>query len=148
VRYENQQVGKTDRNGHLLVPWSSAYYRGKYEIDPLNLPANVRSPNVEQRIAVRRGSGYLLEFPLSQVIAASIVLVDTQQQELPLGSGVVHEQSGTQTVVGWDGLVYLENLQAENRLRVSLAGGKTCQVEFAMDIKQDQVPLIGPLVCQ
>ena len=148
VRYENQQVGQTDRNGHLLVPWSSAYYRGKYEIDPLNLPANVRSPNVEQRIAVRRGSGYLLEFPLNRVIAASIVLVDARQQDLPLGSGVVHEQSGTQTVVGWDGLVYLENLQAQNNLRVSLAGGGTCQVQFAVDMQQDQIPLIGPLVCQ
>ncbi|MFJ7794989.1 fimbria/pilus outer membrane usher protein [Pseudomonas sp. NPDC096950] len=148
VRYENQQVGQTDRNGHLLVPWSSAYYRGKYEIDPLNLPANVRSPNVEQRIAVRRGSGYLLEFPLNRVIAASIVLVDARQQELPLGSGVVHEQSGTQTVVGWDGLVYLENLQAQNNLRVTLADGSTCQVQFAVDMQQQQIPLIGPLVCQ
>jgi len=148
VRYENQQVGQTDRNGHLLVPWSSAYYRGKYEIDPLNLPANVRSPNVEQRIAVRRGSGYLLTFPLSRVIAASIVLVDAQQRELSLGSGVVHEQSGTQTVVGWDGLVYLENLQAQNTLQVTLADGKACRVQFAVDMNQDQIPLIGPLVCQ
>ncbi|WP_460122571.1 fimbria/pilus outer membrane usher protein [Pseudomonas sp. S2_C03] len=148
VRYENQQVGQTDRNGHLLVPWSSAYYRGKYEIDPLNLPANVRSPNVEQRIAVRRGSGYLLEFPLSRVVAASIVLVDAQQQDLPLGSGVLHEQSGTQTVVGWDGLVYLEDLKAQNNLKVSLADGKSCEVRFAVDMQQEQIPLIGPLVCR
>lgn len=148
VRYENQQVGQTDRNGHLLVPWSSAYYRGKYEIDPLNLPANVRSPNVEQRIAVRRGSGYLLEFPLSRVVAASIVLVDAQQQDLPLGSGVLHEQSGTQTVVGWDGLVYLEDLKAQNTLKVSLADGKSCEVQFAVDVQQEQIPLIGPLVCR
>ena len=148
VRYENQQVGQTDKNGHLLVPWSSAYYRGKYEIDPLNLPANVRSPNVEQRIAVRRGSGYLLEFALTRVSAASIVLVDAQQRELPLGAGVLHEQSGTRTVVGWDGLVYLENLQAQNSLQVTLADGKICQVQFSVDLNQDQVPLIGPLVCQ
>jgi len=148
VRYENQVVGQTDRNGHLLVPWSSAYYRGKYEIDPLNLPADVRSPEVEQRIAVRRGSGYLLEFPLSRVIAASIVLVDAKQQELPLGSSVVHEQSGTPAVVGWDGLVYLENLQAQNTLRVTLGDGKTCQAQFAMDMNQKQIPLIGPLECR
>ncbi|MFJ4195853.1 fimbria/pilus outer membrane usher protein [Pseudomonas sp. NPDC089534] len=148
VRYENQQVGRTDRNGHLLVPWSSAYYRGKYEIDPLNLPANVRSPNVEQRIAVRRGSGYLLEFALDRVVAASVVLVDAQQRELPLGSGVLHEQSGARTVVGWDGLVYLENLAAENSLQVTLADGKACRVRFSVDMNQEQVPLIGPLVCQ
>jgi outer membrane usher protein len=148
VRYENQRVGQTDKNGHLLVPWSSAYYRGKYEIDPLNLPTNVQSSNVEQRVAVRRGSGYLLEFPLSRIIAASVVLVDAQQHPLPLGSGVRHEQSGTHAVVGWDGLVYLENLEEHNSLQVTLDDGRTCQAQFTLDMQQDQVPLIGPLLCQ
>lgn len=148
VRYENQLVGETDRNGHLLVPWSSAYYRAKYEIDPLNLPINVQSPNVEQRVSVRRGSGYLLEFPLRRVLAASVTLVDTEHQELPLGSLVVHEQSNQQAVVGWDGLVYLENLSAHNTLQVTLGEGRTCQARFDMDEQQQGVPLIGPLVCQ
>ncbi|CAI8752925.1 Fimbrial assembly protein [Pseudomonas zeae] len=148
VRYENQLVGETDRNGHLLVPWSSAYYRGKYEIDPLSLAANVQSPNVEQHIAVRRGSGYLLEFALTRVVAASITLVDVQGKELPLGSLVLHEQSGAQAVVGWDGLVYLENLVAHNILQVTLAEGRTCQAQFEVDVRQEQVPLIGPLKCQ
>ncbi|BAQ75756.1 type I pili usher protein CsuD [Pseudomonas sp. Os17] len=148
VRYENQLVGRTDASGHLLVPWSSAYYRGKYEIDPLNLPANVQSPNVEQRVAVRRGSGYLLEFPLARVIAASVVLVDAQQRELPLGSSVTHQPSGARAVVGWDGLVYLENLAQHNSLEVGLADGQRCHAQFDMDLQQQQVPLIGPLVCQ
>jgi outer membrane usher protein len=148
VRYENQLVGHTDKNGHLLVPWSSAYYRGKYEIDPLNLPANVQSPQVEQRVAVRRGSGYLVQFPLTRIVAASVVLVDARQQYLPLGSLVTHEQSGAQAVVGWDGLVYLENLAPNNSLRVSLADGGSCQASFALKPEQEQVPLIGPLLCQ
>lgn len=148
VRYENQLVGQTDRHGHLLVPWSSAYYRAKYEIDPLNLPPNIQSENVEQRVSVRRGSGYLLEFPLRRVLAASITLVDRQHQELPLGSLVVHEQSNTQAVVGWDGLVYLENLSAHNTLQVTLGEGQSCQAAFDIDEQQQDVPLIGPLVCQ
>lgn len=148
VRYENQVVGETDRNGHLLVPWSSAYYRAKYEIDPLNLPSNVQVPNLEQRVAVRRGSGYLLEFPVRRVIAASITLVDAQHEDLPLGSQVRHEQSGGLAVVGWDGLVYLENLAAHNTLQVTVGSGQSCQATFELDITQEQVPLIGPLVCQ
>ncbi len=149
VRYENQRVGDTDSGGHLLVPWTSGYYRGKYEIDPLNLPANIRSPSVEQRVAVRRGSGYLVEFPLTRVVAASLVLVDRHRQNLALGSTVVDEQSGARTVVGWDGLVYLENLQAHNRLVVSLADGSQCSVQFDLDLNQQgDVPLLGPLVCQ
>ncbi|MEO8489737.1 fimbria/pilus outer membrane usher protein [Pseudomonas sp.] len=148
VRYENQLVGQTNRNGKLLVPWSSAYYRAKYEIDPLNLPPNVQSTNVEQRVSVRRGSGYLLEFPLRRVLAASITLVDSAHRELPLGSLVVHEQSNTQAVVGWDGLVYLDNLSAHNTLQVTLGEGRTCQATFDIDEQQQDVPLIGPLVCQ
>ncbi|XVO85424.1 fimbria/pilus outer membrane usher protein [Pseudomonas palleroniana] len=148
VRYENQVVGQTDRNGHLLVPWTSAYYRAKYEIDPLNLPASVQVPNVEQRVAVRRGSGYLLEFPMRRVLSASITLVDAQHAELPLGSQVRHEQSGALAVVGWDGLVYLENLAAHNTLQVTLGNGQTCQARFELDTTREQVPLIGPLVCQ
>ncbi|MND89274.1 Outer membrane usher protein FimD precursor [compost metagenome] len=148
VRYENQLVGRTDQNGHLLVPWSSAYYRAKYEIDPMELPANVQSPQVEQRVAVRRGSGYLLEFPLQRVVAASIVLVDGNNKELALGSQVRHEQSGALAVVGWDGLVYLEGLAADNSLQVQIANGGSCRVHFKLAPEQDQVPLIGPLVCQ
>jgi len=149
VNYENQRVGATDSGGHLLVPWTSGYYRGKYEIDPLNLPANVRSPSVEQRVAVRRGSGYLVEFPLTQVVAASLVLVDANRQELVLGSNVLHEQSGGRTVVGWDGLVYLENLEAHNSLLVTRGDGSQCRVQFDLDVAQHgDVPLLGPLVCQ
>ncbi len=148
VRYENQLVGRTDSKGHLLVPWSSAYYRGKYEIDTLNLPANVVSQNVEQRVAVRRGAGYLLNFPLNRVRAATVELVDGNHQDLPLGSQVTHRQSGALAVVGWDGLVYLEGLADQNTLEVQLAGGARCQVEFALDAAQDDVPLIGPLVCR
>lgn len=148
VRYENQLVGETDSSGRLLVPWSSGYYNAKYEIDTLNLPANVRSSTVEQRVAVRRGSGYLLRFPLTPIVAASIELVDSEQQPLPLGANVIHEQSGTMAIVGWDGLVYLENLAQQNTLKVTLPNGSDCQVQFSLPQSTEQVPLIGPLTCR
>lgn len=148
VRYENQEVGRTDAGGHLLVPYSSGYYRGKYEIDPMDLPPDILAPEVEQRVAVRRGSGYLLEFPLRRVLAASVELVDAERQVLKLGSRVTHAESGSQAVVGWDGLVYLENLAPHNRLQVELEGGGHCQVAFDLPGAQGSIPLIGPLVCK
>ncbi|WP_236410046.1 fimbria/pilus outer membrane usher protein [Pseudomonas sp. S31] len=148
VSYENQTVGRTDRNGHLLVPYSSGYYRGKYEIDPMDLPPDVLAPQVEQRVAVRRGSGYLLEFPLRRVLAASIELVDGNRQPLKLGSRVTHEESGSRAVVGWDGLVYLENLSPHNRLLVEVEGGGRCSVEFDLPHEEGSIPLIGPLPCE
>jgi len=148
VRYENQEIGRTDRDGHLLVPYSSGYYRGKYEIDPMDLPPDVLADQVEQRLAVRRGSGYLLEFPLKRVLAASIELVDGNRQPLKLGSSVVHQPGGGQAVVGWDGLVYLENLAPHNRLQVTLPEGGQCQVAFDLPETHGSIPLIGPLECR
>nr|WP_284146355.1 fimbria/pilus outer membrane usher protein [Pseudomonas mosselii] len=148
VRYENQQIGRTDRNGHLLVPYSSGYYRGKYEIDPMDLPADVLAPQVEQRVAVRRGSGYLLEFPLKRVLAASLVLVDADQQELKLGLLLRLHFSFFSSLFWWDGLVYLENLAPHNRLQVDKADGGQCQVAFDLPEGQGPIPLIGPLECR
>lgn len=148
VRYENQAIGRTDKGGHLLVPYSSGYYRGKYEIDPMGLPPDILAPEVEQRVAVRRGSGYLLEFDLKRVLAASIELVDDNQQPLKLGSKVTHQESGSQAVVGWDGLVYLENLSPHNRLHVQLEGAGQCEVAFDLPQAEGSIPLIGPLVCR
>ncbi|RWU19330.1 fimbrial assembly protein [Pseudomonas alkylphenolica] len=148
VRYENQLIGRTDSNGHLLVPWSSGYYRGKYEVDPMELPSTVQVAQVEQRVAVRRGTGYLLEFPMRKVMAASLHLVDANQHDLPLGSQVLHEQSGARTVVGWDGLVYLEGLAEHNSVVVQRTDGGSCRVQFSVEGDQQQVPLLGPLVCQ
>ena len=56
IRYENQLMGSTDDNGHLLVPWVAAYYPAKFQIEPLDLPANVSAPEVEQRVAVRQAA--------------------------------------------------------------------------------------------
>ncbi|MFR0717629.1 fimbria/pilus outer membrane usher protein [Enterobacterales bacterium BD_CKDN230030183-1A_HGKHYDSX7] len=148
VSYENQVVGRTDAKGHLLVPYSSGYYRGKYQIDPMDLPPDVLAPQVEQRVAVRRGSGYLLEFPLHRVLAASIELVDGQGEPLKLGSKVLHEESGGQAVVGWDGLVYLENLSPHNRLQVDVVDAGRCSVEFDLPHEEGSIPLIGPLPCR
>lgn len=68
VRYENQPVGTTDTRGPLLVPWSPSFYAAKYEIDPLGLPANMRVPTVERRVAVgQRGGAGLVPGRASRV---------------------------------------------------------------------------------
>lgn len=148
VRYENQSVGRTGKSGHLLVPWSRAYYPAKYELDMLNLPADVRSSRIEERVMVRARSGYLLEFPVMRVRAASLVLTDANGRSLALGSGVRHQETGVSTVVGWDGLVYLENVGKENHLQVTLADGSNCSAAFSADEGSEPILMTAPLVCR
>lgn len=147
VRYENQLIGKTGAKGNLLVPWASAYYNAKYEIDTLALPSNMETPDVEKRVAVKAASGYLLAFEVTPVIAASIILHDDNGQPLPVGSRVRNGER--QARVGWDGMVYLEGLAAHNQLSVERADGQgRCQSQFEMDTSLDHIAQIGPLVCR
>ena len=147
IRYENQLMGSTDDNGHLLVPWVAAYYPAKFQIEPLDLPANVSAPEVEQRVAVRQGSGLLLDFPIRAVVAASISLVDERGEPLPLGSRAEETGSGQRASVGWDGQVYFEGLQSDNQLRVVRPDGRACQARFRLDTRKPTVSQVGPLTC-
>jgi outer membrane usher protein len=148
VLLDNQVVGRTDRRGHLLVPWVSSFYGAKYEIDPLRLPADVRVPFVQQRIAVRRHSGAVLRFPIEAIVATTIKLVDAAGQPLPLGQAVTHQESGQTAIVGWDGIIYLEGLRPRNTLVVRTGPDTVCRASFDVKISGGEIPRVGPLVCR
>ena len=148
VSFEHQRLGETNARGHLLVPWVPSYYPGQYAIDPLGLPANIRTPEVERSIAVHEGSGAILDFQLRQVVAASIVLIDSRGEVLPRGSQASLQGSERQAIVGWDGLVYFEGLAKTNGLQVALPDGGQCRASFELDNLDEEIALVGPLTCR
>jgi outer membrane usher protein len=147
VRYENQTMGRTDNEGYLLVPSISSYYGAKYDIDTLDLPADRTAPKVEQRFAVKRKSGYLLNFPVERLRAASVVLHDNNGQPLPISSQVLRPNQATE-YVGWDGIVWMENLTAENPIHVSTPDGRSCDTKLTIaDGQPKALETYGPLTC-
>ncbi len=148
VRYENQLVGRTSAAGHLLLPNVPGYYPARVEVDPLDLPDHLQVPQPQQRLAVRSGTGALLRVDVERRLAARITLVDDAGRPLPVGWSVQHVQSGRNTVVGWDGQVYLDELQARNDLVVRGPANTRCSVSFAVADGGPQVLRIGPLVCR
>ena len=148
VNYENQPVGKTNNNGYLLVSGVSAYYPASYSIDTLNLPADTRLKETERRIAIRRHSGYLVDFPMEQERVASVILHDVRGQAIPVGSQV-RRASRSSAVVGYDGIAWLENLSDVNALDVTLPDGKQCTATLTVGANpQHKLQTYGPLVCR
>ncbi|WP_409158990.1 fimbria/pilus outer membrane usher protein [Pectobacterium sp. B2J-2] len=148
VKYENQLVGKTNKRGHLLVPWAVSNYPAKVEIDTLQLPANVTTPQVESRVSVKEGSGTIVKFPVHAVRSANIMLRNTDGNPLTVGTWITEEISGDTTISGYDGLAYFANLGTANRLRFKQEDGQLCQVEFSLPESQTMMATIGPLICQ
>jgi len=147
VRYENRRVGTTDRHGHLLVPWVPSYYAAKYAIDPLDLPATMSTPLIEQRVAVARGGGRLIRFPLRQTAAISLTLQGPDGTALPPGTAVtVNGKGGFH--IGYEGLLYVEEPLAVNKLIAVLADGTACRASFALNLEKHIVTREEPVLCR
>lgn len=148
VNYENQPVGKTNRNGYLLVSGVSSYYPASYSINTLDLPADTRITETERRVALRRHSGYLVEFPMVQERVASVILHDEAGLPVPLASEV-SRQGRAPAVVGYDGIAWLENLEENNVLTVRQPDGARCIARLTLDPNPEhKLQTYGPLTCK
>ncbi|ALN78284.1 type VII secretion system (T7SS), usher family protein [Lysobacter antibioticus] len=149
VLLENRPIGRTDRDGMLLVTPLNAWQRNRIAIDPMELPADLRLDRVEVQATPQDRSGTLVRFGIEQVRAAVLVLQDDRGEALPVGSRVhldSDSNSGASAVVGYDGETYLDTLQELNTVRVETPDGP-CSVRFAYPAGGG-VPRIGPLICQ
>ncbi|WP_264611833.1 fimbria/pilus outer membrane usher protein [Sphingobium sp. B11D3B] len=147
VRYENQLVGHTDSQGRLLIPWVSAYYQAQYEIDPLSLPGNMRTPTVSQRVSVARGSGTVITFPIRQVRPLLAKLTNARGLPVPAGS-VASINGATTSYIGWDGLLFIEDAADQNRIVITQAGGETCTLDIRAGAHTQSIADAGVHVCR
>jgi outer membrane usher protein len=132
VRYENQLIGRTNDDGQLLIPSASAWYPAKYEIDPLGLPADVKVGVTEQRVAVAAGGGHVIRFAIEKRRPARAVLRDAEGDYIAAGAQVTIDGSAD-TIVGWDGLLFVETIGDEagsRHISVALADGSQCTAAF------------------
>ena len=147
VDYEHQPYGNTGKSGYLLIPSVPAYYPAKYRINTPNLPPDIYADTTKQRISVKRGRGYLLHFPVKTRHATSVILTNQQGKALPLAS-VVSRAGKPDTYIGWEGLVYLEQLEQNNLLTIRTPAGNHCQVMLKLLANPNQqLKTYGPLTC-
>lgn len=148
VLYENNLIGHSNRNGYVFVPSVTPYYAAKYTINPLDLPSNYNASKVENRKAAKLGSGIVVKFPIKKSYAANVHLVQENGQPIPTGA-VVHREDRDSNYVGVDGIAYLEDLNATNRIKVQLPDETLCEANFSVDLKQaeQQIVVIKPVIC-
>lgn len=148
VMLENRPIGATNSRGNLLVTRLNSYQQNKLAIDPMNLPANVDISRVEARAVPSDRAGTLVRFGIQTVRAASVILHDGGGAPLAVGSLVtLRDAPQSVAIVGYDGMVYLEGLEANNVLDVRTPEG-SCSAQFEYQQPGDSVPLIGPISCR
>ncbi len=148
VLHENRKLGRTNGSGYLLVPDLNSYQTNRISIDPEDLPVDVRLDSTKAVVVPQGGAGVLTTFQVEKYAAASVVLTTPDGAFLPVGAEVAHVESGKHSVVGYEGLTFVEDLAARNRLRVK-GSGVSCVVEFDyVHSDSDPMPTLGPFVCE
>lgn len=147
VRYENRDMGRTDRGGRLLVPELRAFEINRVAIEPTDVPPDATVTLTERLVRPLDQVGVVVSFPIRASRGALLRLVDATGAPLPLGSVVTLGASGATAPVGYDGEAYLEDLDPENSVRVQRPDGSQCVAEFAYRPVPGDIPTIGPLRC-
>ena len=116
----------------------------------MDLPADLRIDQVSMSATPTDRAGTLVAFGITEARSASVILKDSNDEFIPIGSQVrLLSKVGTPAaIVGFDGEVYLDTLDEQNILEVTTPSGDRCQVSFDYQKQGDGIPLIGPLVCQ
>lgn len=150
VLLQNSPIGTTNSRGLLLVSPLNAYQSNKIGIDPMDLPADLRIDKVNIDATPTDRAGTLVNFVITPVRSASVILVDSDNEPLPLGSQVrqLTNTAVPSTIIGFDGQVYLDTLDEHNVLEIINPSGEICNVSFDYQKQSDEIPLLGPLICQ
>lgn len=148
VRLENRPIGRTDDDGMLLVTRLQAYQRNQLSIDPMELPAAMRIERVDAIAVPRDRAGTLVRFAMKPVRSAELVLHDAHGAPLALGSRVQVEGRAGEAPVGYDGVVYLDDLDEHVRLAVRTPEGRLCHVQLDLPHAVEAALRLGPLPCR
>ncbi len=127
VRLENRLIGVTDDRGLLLVSPLLSWQRNRVSIDTLDLPEDMRADRIEDWVTPRQRAGTRVTFQLRSRSSLSLTLLAMNGQPLEVGSEV-QLPDGRQATVGYDGLLYLEDVAAGSVLYVTTSHGP-CRVK-------------------
>ncbi|RUL77556.1 fimbria/pilus outer membrane usher protein [Dyella choica] len=148
VLHENRLLGRTDDHGHLLVPDLNAYQDNHISIDPSRLPVDMRIDATAMVVVPQVQSGVLGRFSITRYAAASVLLHDASGKPIAAGTRVHHVESGADTIVGYDGLTFINDLQATNHLQLD-GPAWHCTVTFSYTPPTNHaLPSIGPFICR
>jgi outer membrane usher protein FimD/PapC len=145
ITRENQEVGRTNEGGLLLVQDIPAQATIKIDVKADKLPADALVRETTKFIRVPLRAVAIVDIETLRFRPVLRQLVDTAGQPLAAGLPVRALPSGEETLTGFDGIAEINAGSEDERLLVGRSG-QTCVIELkAVELEGEQLP---PLVCQ
>jgi outer membrane usher protein len=135
VYVENQEIGRTDKKGRLLLPRLRPYETNRIRIEPTDLPLAAQAQTISMEVAPALRSGIVVDFPVSIASFALLRALLPDGAPVPGGATVHIEGNDTPTVVGLDGAIYA----------TGVAGATTVSVELPTHLCRFEIELPPPV---
>jgi outer membrane usher protein len=92
----------------------------------------------ERQLAVGSGGGALVDIPVQLRRSATLTLLGPNGRPLPVGTPVRQLEADSDTVVGWDGVLFLQQLLPQNSLLARPQNGPQCEASFSARMYDEQ----------
>jgi outer membrane usher protein len=148
VLHQNRPVGKTNRQGRILVTGLNSYEPNTVSIDPKNLPVDADIPTTKEIVVPADGSGVVLKFGVLEAAQAALVTL-TDSSGTPLEAGLAGRIDGGSEdfVIGYDGQAYIKGLGRQNSVVIDRADGSSCRAAFPYEATPGRQVVIKDVVC-
>jgi outer membrane usher protein len=123
VRANGRTVGKTNSAGRVVIPDLRALVATPIRIDDRALPPGVQLATSELTVAPRRLSGARASF----TVLAHDARAFTVHRAAPIEPGTVAQSAAGDTMIGFDGALFLEHPRASQRLTITDKAG-SCSI--------------------
>ena len=148
----NQEVGRTNAKGELVVPNNLiSYYGNRISINDQDIPLDYRVDTTEKTIAPPFRGGSLVVFPIKrlQILTGTLrVEADGELRVPTYGTLTVTTEDGSvESPVGKNGEFYLENLGAGSYEAVVEYQTTTCPFSLNVPASADSFVKLGELRC-
>lgn len=149
VYYENQLMGKTDRNGNLLITELLPYQENTIEIEPTTLPLDTQIDVIHQTVIPYFNSGVLAEFSVKRMQGVDLHLRTPNGKFVPVGAelNLNNDNSYERYPVGYDGEVYIP--EVKDRLLEGSVNWENRVYYFSVRLPNTRDPIIelGEVPC-
>jgi outer membrane usher protein len=147
----NQEVGKTNRGGNLLIPDLLPYYGNQLNISDADVPIDYSISKVRLTIAPPYRGGAVALFPVEQVRTISgKVQIFAGGQQRPAKYGQLSVAAGGKefaSPLGSDGRFYFENLPSGRFAATAQYADGTCALTLQVPVSSEPAIELGTVRC-
>jgi outer membrane usher protein len=152
VKYNNQEVGVTNRRGEVLVPGLISYYDNNLSIDDKDIPVNYEIAEIKKFVSTPlRGAG-VVKFDVTKLQAfVGIFYIVEKGDKKPAeywGLEIRIDDRLIEVIVGKGGEFYLENLPASRFPARLFLKDKECDFDIIIPESDDIMVDMEEVTCE